>query len=1189
MSQTQRSFFWRFPTSVQLGAILVGTALLSSAAIGWTIYRSLSIDIIEEEARSLSSQARLAAQRLDSELNSMQGDLVFLSHMPPIDGYRRAVLNGGVDPLYGSTQEEWLARLSTIFASMIRAHPEYTQIQLIQIDGTQKEILRVDTPGGQPAGVSRTDLQGAEPGEHVQKAAVLPSGSIFISAIDLTRVNGEISYPIVPIVRASTPAFGTETARPFGVLVITLAIDALFDRAKGDLAADRNLFGILDQGGFAIHPDPTKLYGAELGHGFSAVNQWPALSTDILTKVPGTFRTSPKDHQPVAGGTYRFEYSPGEVITLIVTRPVGHLIAHLEPIRLTLLLVSAAILAAVILLGLIFAEAFARRLRRLRAVASRIAEGDYDMSFATFGGADEVSKLAADLKMMSSNIRERTADLETARNQLRINEERLRLATSGAGIGTWHSDIEHNVLVWSDRSKAIFGLPSSEPMSYERFLEALHIDDRQSTDDLISKALAERKMYKAECRTVWPDGSTHWVLVIGSGYYNDDGEAIRMEGIILDIDDRKVAELALQRANIEIKNHAIRNQSILTSAVDAIITIDSTGVVDAFNPAAKRLFGYSPNQVIGKNVKMLMPEPYRSAHDGYLENYARTGEAKVIGIGREVLGRREDGSTFPVELSVGEMVIAGKRMYTGILRDITDRKEAEQALRAAKQAAEEANLAKSTFLANMSHELRTPLNAIIGYSELLIDESEDLGIETLETDLSKITRAGRHLLSLINDVLDLSKIEAGKIDIELKSFSVSEAIEGIAAVAAPLVADRGNELILECPEAIGEMRSDPTKVRQILFNLLSNAAKFTENGQITLRVDRNITATGDQLTFQVRDTGIGMSANQLDRVFDAFTQAQASTSREYGGTGLGLAISRRYCELLGGTLKVESTLGEGSTFTAHLPAGPGHYVMRNGVTDAAPPGEGPLVLVIDDEASSLDLMTRQLENEGIRVATAQGGEVGLELAETLQPAVIALDVMMSDLDGWSVLEHLKTNPQTADIPVVMCTIVDDEQRGYALGAVDYLIKPVNRERLIDILSKAWCTDPPCRVLVVDDDASIREFLCREATNTGWQVDSAHDGMSALERMGVERPDLILLDLMMPGMDGFEFLETLRSTPEFQETPVVVVTAMDLTTADRARLTGFVDQIIAKGGNEGSLKQSVARVLDAYYQTETNAS
>jgi signal transduction histidine kinase/CheY-like chemotaxis protein len=364
----------------------------------------------------------------------------------------------------------------------------------------------------------------------------------------------------------------------------------------------------------------------------------------------------------------------------------------------------------------------------------------------------------------------------------------------------------------------------------------------------------------------------------------------------------------------------------------------------------------------------------------------------------------------------------------------------------ARVAADAANRAKSTFLANMSHELRTPLNAIIGYSEILQEEAEDLGHEDYLPDLKKITAAGKHLLTLINDILDLSKIEAGKMDIYLETFAVREMIEDVVSTIQPLVAKNDNVLEVHCAEGIGEMRSDLTKVRQSVFNLLSNASKFTKDGAITLDV---VADEPDWIIFRVSDTGIGMTEEQQAKLFQEFSQADSAVTRQYGGTGLGLALTRRLCRLMHGDVTLESAPGRGSTFTIRLPRYTDLVRPSLVSSNEQPEMDGPrTVLVIDDEADVRDLVHRFLKKEGYHVVPAGTGDEGIRLARELHPDVITLDVMMPGVDGWSVLTALKADPETAEIPVIMLTIVDDRNLGYALGASEYLTKPINREQLL---------------------------------------------------------------------------------------------------------------------------------------------
>ena len=432
------------------------------------------------------------------------------------------------------------------------------------------------------------------------------------------------------------------------------------------------------------------------------------------------------------------------------------------------------------------------------------------------------------------------------------------------------------------------------------------------------------------------------------------------------------------------------------------------------------------------------------------------------------IGRLIDGfNTMLSEIQERDMALhhANDELKTRTLElegEILHRKEMQEELLSAKHAAEDANRAKSAFLANMSHELRTPLNAIIGYSEMLEEETQELGKVENVKDLQKIQGAGKHLLSLINDVLDLSKIEAGRMGLHLETFEVAPLIEEMINTLHPAFMKNSNVVHLELAEGLGSMRADITKVRQILFNLLSNASKFTDHGTISVEVDRSSIGDQDWIRFQVSDTGIGITPKQKANLFQEFTQADVSISRKYGGTGLGLAISYRYAQLMKGRITVESEMGKGSVFTVHLPAKVTSELTE--APQAAPPGEAPApvvetassmdtILVIDDDASVRDLMSRFLTRLGFRVVGAANAEEGLRLAKQLNPLVVTLDVIMPDCDGWAVLNKLKADPALADIPVIMVTVVDNETMGFKLGASNYLIKPVDRDRLAVLIEK----------------------------------------------------------------------------------------------------------------------------------------
>ena len=636
-----------------------------------------------------------------------------------------------------------------------------------------------------------------------------------------------------------------------------------------------------------------------------------------------------------------------------------------------------------------------------------------------------------------------------------------------------------------------------------------------------------------------------------------DGEDDRGQGgaglIVTDVTVRKRSERRLSESEE-------RYRTLIQASASIFWTATPEGAMVSPQPSWTAFTGQTPEQLEGAGwMAAIHPDDVETARAAWSQATA-TGDLLTP----DYRLRRADGEYRMMSVRGVPILDEGEaREWVGTHTDITEAHRSREELLAAKDAAEAANRAKSQFLANMSHELRTPLSAVIGYSEMIQEEMEETGEQHLLGDVKKIQSNARHLLSLINDVLDLSKIEADRMTTFAEDFDLEGLVRDVGSTVESLVLQKNNTLAVEVQGALGTMHSDQVKLRQCLFNLVSNAAKFTENGRIVLHAARH----GADIVLAVTDSGIGMTQEQLDRLFERFSQADASTTRRFGGTGLGLAITRAFCRLLGGDVTVTSTEGEGSTFTIRVPA----LLPDQPAGEADAPQEAQtqkhVVLVVDDDAAQRDLLTRFLEREGFAVRTAPDGRSGIDLARTLRPRAILLDVMMPQMDGWSVLGALKADVELAKIPVVMVTFVNEPGLGASLGAAETVLKPVEWDRLKQVMDRFH--GDAGDILVVDDDPDARARLRTVLERNGWSVDEAANGQEALDRVAHAPPQLILLDLTMPLMDGFAFLHELRQRPGSGHIPVVVLTARDLDAGERQRLEG-VDRVLSKG--QTNLKQ-----------------
>jgi PAS domain S-box-containing protein len=885
-----------------------------------------------------------------------------------------------------------------------------------------------------------------------------------------------------------------------------------------------------------------------------------------------------------------------------------------------LILVGSIVLAIAIYASYLFSISLTRPLRLLSESAARLTAGELDAPVAV-RTRDEIGELAQNFEALRLSIVQSLEEVESQKSTLEATvaarttelnnaSAQLQLALSKMSNGIYMLDADLNYVLANERYTEMFGMPSRlvEAGQPEEEVIRWHAENGDyglgDTEQLIHARLDT--LAEGHSSNVVLNTTAGRTIEIRTTPISGGG----LVGVVTDITTikRNEAELLKQNENLkEIQSELAFSEQRLSKIIEAspigIVSINQKGTIETFSSAAEEIFGYYASDMIGKNIKILMEKDVAVAHDLYLERRIPGAlTSSVVGQSRIVNAVRKDGTVFKLEARVEEVQVGNEIFYIGLVEDITERLELERQAEDAREQAERANEAKSAFLANMSHELRTPMNAIIGYSEMLAEDAEDDGLEDMLGDLNKITNAGKHLLSLINDVLDLSKVEAGKMELFLEDFAVEDIAADVANTALSLIEKNANQLVLDVDQDLQTMHGDITKVRQILFNLISNAAKFTKEGKITLSANATSISNEPAIRFAVTDTGIGIPEDKIEHIFSEFSQADESTTRDYGGTGLGLALVKRFCEMMGGSIHVESTVGQGSSFIVTLPkqVEKQHLGLEEEarISDATPKPSSSeadtntassqsiddasarnTILVIDDEASARELLKKRLEAEGCSVLLAKSGAEGLALAAKHRPALITLDVMMPGMDGWTVLRRLKAENNLKDIPVVMISMVGDKAMSYSLGAVESLQKPVDRAKLSGLVKK-YASRGQKMALVVEDDPAARESIVRTLQGDGWEVDEAENGMIALEKTEQQEFALILLDLMMPVMDGFEFLERLRSSDyPSANSPIIIVTAMELNTEDRKRLQTSVSDVVQKSGGdvEGVLDEILSLV------------
>jgi PAS domain S-box-containing protein len=797
------------------------------------------------------------------------------------------------------------------------------------------------------------------------------------------------------------------------------------------------------------------------------------------------------------------------------------------------------------------------------------------------------SKAECDAKNNARDLKR--AQLETAnRHQKRETEQRKRteqsLLESEARLrflveqvkdyAILMLDLDGRVVSWNKDAERIKGYRMDEIVgqTMARFYTPEDIR-RGLPRQLLKVAEAEGRVGDKGWR-IRKDGTRFWADVVITALRDNNGILRGFAKVTRDLTERKQADKALRASEQKFR-------AVGETALDGIVSADARGKIIYFNPAAQRIFGYSPDEVINKPLTLLMPERFHQAHRNGFERFLSTEEAHVIGKTLELVGRRKDGMEFPLELSLANWKTEDGIFFTAMMRDITVQKTLAEQLRTKNEELqaqncriEEATRAKSEFLANMSHELRTPLNGIMGFAEIMHDGKVGPISPQHREYLEDILNSGRHLLQLINDVLDLSKVEAGKMEFKPEPVVPELIVREVCNIVRTLAAQKRIRLTTAVDPALIRMVADARSLKQILYNYLSNAIKFTpDEGTVTVRLK---TEDQDHFRIEVEDNGIGIKPEDLNRLFLEFQQLDFSPAKKYSGTGLGLVLTKRIVEAQQGMVGVKSTPGQGSLFYAVLPwiSGVAGELMdeeKSAVTLSAT----PLILVVEDDAKDRAWLALELSRAGYSVEPVATGAEALIRCRDKRFDAIMLDLMLPDMSGRAVLGGIRERGLNLDTPVIIVTVLAHKGIWTGYEVKEILPKPVSPDEILRAL-RVCGVEPRNRepILVVDDDESALKLADKTLRELGYRPLCSQDVASALRAASTERPAAVVLDLVIPESNGFEFLQHFRKTSEGRRTPVIVWTAKDLTDAERRHLQSAADSIVVKSDMTDELLREI---------------
>lgn len=1157
----QRSSGMKFTLVQKFSLSSVLLVLLSAGVVGGIFYNKTTSLLVEDTLADVSREVQDAGDGLKAIIRTQDEDVLFLANTPPIQGILRAQSGDGYDNQGKTDTAVWKQRLQTIFKSQLLRKSSYLSIRYIDVAG--QELVVVSRKGQEVVSLSDQQLQNKARRAYVSETLKLPGGSVYVSEIDLNREFGKVTEPRQEVIRSATPVYDESNNRLAGVVSITAEVEgklhAIQSRVRQSHSSE--IYITNDRGDYLIHPDSNKTYGFEYDEKHTIQKDFPRLAhlldSDNQDKQM-SYRTNDNHARQIVNFTKIFfdTNNPKRFIAIVITHGYSSIVAEQSKLLNDVVLWTLLLIIPGAGLGILLSINMARPIKQITQAMedySHQRKIQYKMPVnlnneigmmarsyqSLIGQVEEAHTVLEDMnRQLEKRVTERTKALETS-------EVRQRSIVENIIDGLITIDHKGTIESFNPAAEKIFGYAADEVIDHNVKMLMPAPYTREHDGYLFNYLSTGKKKIIGIGREVTgkrKDGSTFPMeLSVSEMKINKE----RMfSGIVRDITERK-----RQESDIETRENRIR--AIVETVVDGIVTIDKDGLVQTFNPAAEQIFGYQAEHVIGQNVKILMPTSYAQEHDGYLHNYLTTGEKKVIGIGREVTGRRKDGSTFPMDLSVSEMEIDGERMFTGIVRDITERKKVERM--------------KSEFISTVSHELRTPLTSIRGALGLVLGKVSDLLPAKLLNMLEMANRNSERLTLLINDILDLEKIESGRLEFDFKSIDlVALAHQALADNEGYAVQHQVN-LVLETELTEALVVGDDHRLLQVFANLISNAVKYSPTDgsvEISVRSHKN------RYCIAVRDHGAGIPEEFRSSIFQRFAQADSSDTREKGGTGLGLSISKAIVERHEGHINYKSEQGKGTEFYFDLPhAQPVIRESRELIN-----GRSAQVLICEDNADVAEILAEMLQEENLLSDIAATAEAARTLIAKNTYALMLLDLNLPDMDGLQFLKELRAKPATMELPIIVISGRATEGRenftGDAVMVVDWIQKPVDREQLERAMTEALRRKVRPHILHIEDDLDIVQVTSTLLDDIA-DITQVATVKGSRELLDKEDFDLVILDLGLEDGSGLELLDELKG-----RCPIVIFSAQNPDREISAQVTAALTKSIT------SNEQLLATIKDA---------